>query len=106
MTSFKQCANKLWLPKWAKWIWIGLAVPATRLYYVQEMIAALIIFSVLFIAVAIALLIIFLLDRASQQLMVWAEKGIALLTHWAVQAIEHIARPMYSWLCHIASERK
>ena len=67
--------------------WIGLAaVLAIRLYYVQGMIAALIIFAVLFVGVATVVLVILLLDRASQQIVVWAEAGIARLVHWIVQA--------------------
>jgi hypothetical protein len=66
-----------------KWLWIGLAaVLALRFYYVREMIAALIIFSVLFAAVAVVALIVFLLDRASQQIVVWAEPGVARLVRW------------------------
>ena len=65
-----------------RWIWIGLAVaPAIRLYYVQEMIAALIMFSVLFVGAATVVLIIFLLDRASQRAMTWAEAGLARLAN-------------------------
>ena len=52
-----------------------------RLYYVQEMIAALIMFSVLFVAVAVVVLILFLLDRASQYAMTWAEAGVVRLVH-------------------------
>jgi hypothetical protein len=53
------------------WILVGLiTIGATRVYYVREMLAALIIFSSLFALVAaiglILLLIWFLLDRASQ----------------------------------------
>jgi hypothetical protein len=70
-----------------RWIWVGLAaVPAIRLYYVQEMIAALIIFSVLFVGVSTAVLIIFLLDRVGQQIVLWAEAGVARLVHWVVDA--------------------
>ena len=70
-----------------RWIWIGVAaVPAIRFYYVQEMIAALIIFSVFFLVVSTVVLIIFLLDRASQQIVIWAEEGLARLVHWVVDA--------------------
>jgi len=65
-----------------KWAWLGLAaVPAIRLYYVQEMIAALMIFSVLFVIGAMLVLIIFLLDRASERAMMWAEASVARLVH-------------------------
>jgi hypothetical protein len=53
MVMLREFANKIWPKNWSKWIWIGLAVVASalRFYYVQEMIAALMIFSVLFMAV-------------------------------------------------------
>jgi hypothetical protein len=74
-----------------KWIWIGLAaVSATRLYYVQELIAALIIFSVLFVCSAAVVLIIFFLDRASQHVMTWAEAGVPRVLHRIVGAVEGI----------------
>jgi hypothetical protein len=61
------------ISRWKVSIWI-LAAPitigATRIYYIQEMLAALIIFSALFASVAAIVLILFLiwllLDRASQ----------------------------------------
>jgi len=43
-----------------------IAVAATQVYYMREMLAALIIFSVLFALVAAIVLTLFLLDRASQ----------------------------------------
>ena len=82
MTSFTQWSHKLAGTDTKKWIWIGLAaVAALRFYYVQEMIAALIIFSVLFVGAATVALIIFLLDRASEHAMIWAEEGVARLVH-------------------------
>jgi hypothetical protein len=80
--SFRQLLHKLAGTERKRWVWIGLAaVPAIRLYYVQEMIAALIMFSVLFVGVSVLVLIIFLLDRASQYAMTWAEAGMARLVH-------------------------
>jgi antibiotic biosynthesis monooxygenase (ABM) superfamily enzyme len=73
---------------------IGIAVglipiAATRVYYVREMLAALIIFSALFaLVVAIGLtlfLIWFLLDRARQLELGWMEKrgkGFARGSNW------------------------
>ena len=87
MTSFTQWSHKLAGTDTKKWLWIGLAaVPAIRLYYVQEMIAALMIFSVLFVVAATLVLIIFLLDRASEHAMMWAEEGIARLVHRGKEA--------------------
>jgi hypothetical protein len=56
-----------------KWMWLGLALPvALQLYYVQEMIAAFVIFCVLFSLVAGAVLLLFLVDRASERTLAWA----------------------------------
>jgi hypothetical protein len=86
------------LARTGKWILIGFAaVPAIRLYYIQEMIAALIIFSVLFVGVSMVVLILFLLDRASQQIVVWIELGVARGLHWVVYVVEGmIARPVWA----------
>ena len=74
-----------------KWIWIGLAaILALRVYYIREMIAALVIFSVLFAAVAIVALAVFLVDRLSQQIVIWAEAGIRPVVHWVSDATEGI----------------
>jgi hypothetical protein len=57
-----------------KWMWIGLAVVAAlQLYYVQEMIAAFVVFGVLCALVAGAGLLVFLVDRASERTLAWAE---------------------------------
>jgi hypothetical protein len=86
--SFRQLSHELSATNW-KWTWIGLgALPAIHFYYVQEMIAALIMFSVLFVGAAIVVLIIFLLDRASQHVMTWAEAGVAWAVHRVVDAVE------------------
>ena len=82
MISFNRLSKQLAGTGGKKWIWVGLAaVPAIHFYYVQEMIAALIMFSVLFLAAATLVLIIFLLDQASQHAMMWAEAGVARLVH-------------------------
>src|SRR5260370_829632 len=72
-------------------------LPAIRLYHVQEMIAALIMFSVLFVGAFTVVLIIFLLDRASQHLITWAEAGVARVVHRVVDAVEGItASPVWA----------
>jgi type IV secretory pathway TrbD component len=54
-------------------MWLGLAVPvALQLYYVQEMIAAFVIFCILFALAAGAGLLLFILDRASERTLAWA----------------------------------
>jgi hypothetical protein len=70
-----------------KWVLIGLgALPALRIYYVREMVAALMIFSLLFVAGAIVVLVLFLLDLASQRLISWAEGGVLRAAGSAVKA--------------------
>jgi hypothetical protein len=70
-----------------KWVLIGLgALPALRIYYVREMVAALMIFSILFVAGAIVVLVLFLLDLASQRLISWAEGGVLRAAGCAVKA--------------------
>lgn len=54
---------------------IGAGLVALRFYYVQEMIAALMIFSALFVIGAAVVLVIFILDRATQTTVTWAESG-------------------------------
>ena len=87
MISISRWLDKLAGTRRKRWIWMGLAAaPAIRLYYVREMIAALIIFSILFMLGATVVLIIFLLDRASQHVMTWAEAGVTRLVHRVVDA--------------------
>lgn len=69
------------------WILISLAaIVAMQLYYVQEMLAALVLFTVLFGFIAAVLLLLFMLDRASQALLDFLEPRTKhLLQHaWAV----------------------
>jgi hypothetical protein len=68
-------SNKL-LTRW-KWILVALAaVPAIHFYYIQEMIAALIILSVLFVGVSVLVLLVFLLDRGSEKIIVPRKAGL------------------------------
>lgn len=67
------CMKSAFNSKVRKWTLLGLAaLAAIWLYQVQEMIAALAIFSVLFALAAGAVLTIFLLDRAGQRTLAWA----------------------------------
>jgi hypothetical protein len=57
-----------------KWIVLTTtALIAVRVYYVQELIAAFVIFSLLFACLAGVVLIVFLLDHAAQTALAWAE---------------------------------
>lgn len=58
-----------------KWMWIGLAAfVAFQIYFVQELLAALMLFTGVFIVLAIAALALYLLDRAGELGLVWAGK--------------------------------
>jgi len=50
-----------------------MALAALKIYYVREMIAALVIFSALFAIVAIVVVVVFILDRVAQRTFAWAE---------------------------------
>jgi len=56
-----------------KWLWIGLAAFfALQVYFVQEMLAALILFTGVFVLCAIVALVLYLVDRAGQWGLGWA----------------------------------
>jgi hypothetical protein len=64
-----------------KWLWIALgALVALQLYFVQEMVAALMLFTGIFIVCAIVALVLYLVDRASR----W---GLSLAGNQAKRAI-------------------
>lgn len=70
MKSLREVDTK----KARKWLWITLAaVAALQIYFVQELMAAMLLFSVVFAAVAVAVLLLYLFDRASQRTIAWAE---------------------------------
>jgi hypothetical protein len=86
MFSLRGLSYKLPTPT-MKWVWISIgAAPALRIYYVREMVAALMIFTILFVAGAAVVLILFALGFASQRLIVWVEGGILRAAGWAVDA--------------------
>jgi|SRR5665213_1074731 len=50
-----------------KWLWIGLGVfAALQIYFVRELLVALMLFTGLFIVCAIVALVLYLVDRASR----------------------------------------
>jgi len=56
-----------------KWMWIGLAVfVALQIYFFQEMLAALILFTGAFVVLALVALALYLIDRAGQWGLGWA----------------------------------
>jgi hypothetical protein len=87
-----------------KWIWIGLAsLVAIQIYYVREMLAALVIFTVVFALMAAVAVVLFLLDRASQRTVAWVEpqaKQAAVLAHRAWSAAEPMAAEINRKLHH------
>jgi hypothetical protein len=91
MLSFRQLPHDPFLRKMTMWIGIGfIVIEATGIYYVQEMIAALIIFSALFLVMAMLALIVFLLDRASERLTAWAEAALARAGRWFLCVLEDV----------------
>ncbi len=97
MISFKELSHKLLATKW-RWVVFGLAAaPTIHFYYVREMIAALMIFSVLFAAIFVVIVVLFLLDRASERIVVWCEAGASHVARWIADGIEGIiARPAWA----------
>jgi len=64
-----------------KWLWIGLGVfVALQIYFVQEMIAALFLFTGIFVVCALVALVLYLVDRASR----W---GLGVAEHQAKRAL-------------------
>ena len=50
-----------------KWLWIGLAAfVALQIYFVQEMLAALVLFTGVFVVLALVALVFYLIDQASR----------------------------------------
>jgi hypothetical protein len=91
--SFTQLPQKLSAISSKKWIWIGVGFAAglaTHIYYVQEMVAALTIFSVLFVGVSIAALATFLLVRANKPIMAWATPKALWVAHWGVDMVQGV----------------
>lgn len=82
--SYKRSSRR----KVSIWILVAvIAVAATQVYYVRELLAALIIFSVLFALVAAIVLALFLLDRASQLALGWIEVRAKSFAHGALRLL-------------------
>ena len=66
--------SQAWNEKKArKWMWVGLATfVALQIYFVQEMLAALILFTGVFVVFAIVALVLYVVDRAGQWGLGWA----------------------------------
>jgi hypothetical protein len=67
------------------WALIALIIViATRIYYVRELMAALVIFLVLFMAGTTIVLIVCLLSLVAERLLAWIERGVAYSLRWAI----------------------
>jgi hypothetical protein len=72
-----------------KWLWIGLGVfAALQIYFVRELLAALILFTGLFIVCAVIALVIYLVDRASR----WGLGIAGKQAKRAINAAEEISK--------------
>jgi hypothetical protein len=72
-----------------KWLWIALgALVALQLYFVQEMVAALMLFTGIFIVCAIIALVLYLVDRASR----WGLGLAGIQAKRAIVAAEEISK--------------
>jgi hypothetical protein len=75
------------------WIWIGLglvAVPALHVYYVQEILAAFIAFSLLFVAVSTVVFTIFFLVRTIKPIIAWVTPKVRPVMHRGVDTVEGV----------------
>lgn len=72
-----------------KWLWIGLGVfAALQIYFVSELLAALILYTGLFLVCAIIALILYLVDRASR----WGLSLAGVQAKRAITAAEEISK--------------
>jgi hypothetical protein len=98
--SIAELSHRLSAVSRKSWIWIGLAfaaVAATQIYYVREMLAALVLFSVLFVAVYAVVLSILLLLRICRPVIAWAAPKLDKLAHLSVDALRDvIASPVWA----------
>jgi hypothetical protein len=72
-----------------KWLWIALGVfVALQIYFVQEMIAALFLFTGIFVVCAVVALVVYLVDRASR----WGLGVAGVQAKRAMVAAEEISK--------------
>ena len=84
------------------WILGGLtmALVSLKIYYLREMIAALVIFSAMFAIVAIAALVLFVVDRVTQRTFAWAELGATQLARSTASGAGAIVEAFRRWRVH------
>ena len=90
---FKSISEK----KARKWMWFGLAaLAAIQIYFVQELLAALLLFAVLFALLLGVALILFLFGRAGDSALSWAQRRTArsalLARRWT--RLEEVSRKL------------
>ena len=72
-----------------KWLWIGLGVfAALQIYFVRELLAALILFTGLFMVCSVIALILYLVDRASR----WGLGVAGIQAKRALTAAEELSK--------------
>jgi len=82
--------------KTRKWMHVSLAVllavVALQIYYVQEMIAAFVIFCVLFALGAAVGLLLFVLDFASERAVAWADPPVVRIVRRGWTVLKELSR--------------
>lgn len=97
MNSLKWFRNK----KIQKWLWFSLAaLIAIQMYFVREMLAALLIFAVVFALGAAVVLVFFLFDQISQRTVEWAEPQAKRAAHAARRGVVHLEEEISKKLPH------
>jgi len=87
--------------KISKKLWIALAaLLAIQIYYVREMLAALFIFALVFGFGAVIVFVLFLLDRASQKTVEWAEPQAKRAAHAARRGVVYLEEEISKKLPH------
>jgi len=84
-----------------KWLWFSLAaLIAIQMYFVREMLAALLIFAVVFALGAAVVLVFFLFDQISQRTVEWAEPQAKRAAHAARRGVVHLEEEISKKLPH------
>jgi hypothetical protein len=84
-----------------KWLWLGLAAfIAIQIYYVREMLAALVIFAAVFAFGAGVVFVLFVFDQASQRTVEWAEPQAKRAAHAARRGLTHLEEEISKKLPH------
>jgi hypothetical protein len=84
-----------------KWVLIGVGFVsglAVHTYYVQEILAGLILFSLLFVVAYAVALAVFFLARAIKPVFAWAAAYAGRAGRWCIESAERtIASPVWAW---------